>query len=130
MVEGIDEDEVLSPAPLTTIPPRARSSPQAEMSGERVVESGTLGRRETEVASGLRPAPIWKCKFFPSEVNERQLREWHQTYRVPDDIEFIVPGPNDWADDPLLGCVALNQGVLASRLRLPIPRIVRKFLRE
>ncbi|KAL2490650.1 Uncharacterized protein Adt_26278 [Abeliophyllum distichum] len=130
MVEGIDEDEVLSPTPLTVVPPQARSSPQAETSGERVFEPGTLGRREAEVASGLRIASIWKCKFFPSKVNERQLREWHQTYRISDDIEFIVPSPNNRADDPPLGCVALNQAVLAVGLRLPFPRIVRKFLRE
>ncbi|KAL2503879.1 Plus3 domain-containing protein [Abeliophyllum distichum] len=130
MVKGIDEDEVLSPAPLTVVLSRARLSPQAETSGERVVEPGTLGRREAKVASGLRTAPIWKCKSFPSEVNERQLMEWHQMYRIPDDIEFIVPGPNDRADDPPLGCVALNQAVLAARLRLSFPRIVRKFLRE
>ncbi|KAL2497369.1 hypothetical protein Adt_22919 [Abeliophyllum distichum] len=100
------------------------------MSGEQVVEPGTLGRREAEVASGLRTVPVWKCKFFPFEVNDRQLREWHQTYRILDDIEFIVPGPNDQADDPPLGYVALNQAVLAAGLRLPFPRIVRKFLRE
>ncbi|KAL2542370.1 Uncharacterized protein Adt_03348 [Abeliophyllum distichum] len=39
-----------------------------------------------------------------------------------DDIEFIVPDPDDRADDPPLGCVALNQAVLAAGLRLPFPR--------
>ncbi|KAL2526583.1 Plus3 domain-containing protein [Abeliophyllum distichum] len=62
MVEGIDDDEVLSPAPLTS----SSSS----------------------------------------------------------------PGLTTRADDPPLGCVALNQVVLAAGLRLPFPRIVRKFLRE
>ncbi|KAL2542871.1 Plus3 domain-containing protein [Abeliophyllum distichum] len=51
-------------------------------------------------------------------------------YRILDDIEFVVPGPDDWADDPPLGCVALNQAVLAAGLRLSFPKIVRKFLRE
>ncbi|KAL2462355.1 Plus3 domain-containing protein [Abeliophyllum distichum] len=130
LVEGIDEDEVLSPAPLTAVPPRVSSTVQAGTRGERVVESGTIGRREAEVASGLRTAPIWKCRFFPSEVSEGQLREWHQMYRIPDDIEFVVPGPDDRADDPPLGTVALNQAILAAGLRLPFPRVVRKFLRE
>ncbi|KAL2541232.1 Uncharacterized protein Adt_02210 [Abeliophyllum distichum] len=83
-----------------------------------------------EVEAGQRTAPIWKCRFFPSEVNEKQLVDWHRMYSVPGEIEFIVPGPNDQADDPPLGCVALNQAVLAAGLRLPFPRIVRKFLRE
>ncbi|KAL2466139.1 Uncharacterized protein Adt_41990 [Abeliophyllum distichum] len=130
IVEGIDEDEVLSPAPLTAVPPWVRSSQQAETRGERVMEPGNLGRREAEVASGLRTAPTWKCRFFPSEVSEGQLREWHQMYRIPDDIEFVVPGPDDRADDPPLGVVALNQAILAAGLRLPFPRVVRKFLRE
>ncbi|KAL2485675.1 Plus3 domain-containing protein [Abeliophyllum distichum] len=130
IVEGVDEDEVFSPAPLTVVPPRVRSSQQAEPRGERVMEPGNLGRREAEVASGLRTAPTWKCRFFPSEVSEGQLREWHQMYRIPDDIEFVVPGPNDRADDPPLGTVALNQAILAAGLRLPFPRVVRKFLWE
>ncbi|KAL2526585.1 Plus3 domain-containing protein [Abeliophyllum distichum] len=123
IVEGIDEDEVFSPAPLTAVPPPIRSSPRAETSGEREVVLGNVGRREAEVESGLWTAPVWKCKFFPSEVNEKQLRDWHQAYRVPDDIEFVVPGPSDRADDPPLGCVALNQAVLAAGLRLPFPRL-------
>ncbi|KAL2525040.1 Uncharacterized protein Adt_10094 [Abeliophyllum distichum] len=130
VVEGLDEDEVLSPAPITAVPPRVRPSEQAEARGQRVVEPGSMSRREAEVASGLRTAPEWKCRFFPSEVSEGQLREWHQMYRVPDDVEFIVPGPDDRADDPSLGTVALNQAILAAGLRLPFPRVVRKFLRE
>ncbi|KAL2487434.1 Plus3 domain-containing protein [Abeliophyllum distichum] len=130
VVEGLDEDEVLSPAPITAVPPRVRPSEQDETRGERVVEPGSMSRREAEVASGLRTAPEWKCRFFPSEVSEGQLREWHQMYRVPDDVEFVVPGPDDRADDPPLGTVALNQAILAAGLRLPFPRVVRKFLRE
>ncbi|KAL2475081.1 Uncharacterized protein Adt_35817 [Abeliophyllum distichum] len=128
MVEGIDDDEVLSPAPLTSVPPVSRSPRQAGTSGD--VGGRPLGRREMEIESGQRTAPVWKCSFFPSEVNEKQLSDWHRTYSIPDEIEFFVPGPNDRADDPPLGCVALNQAVLAAGLRLPFPRIVRKFLRE
>ncbi|KAL2517219.1 Uncharacterized protein Adt_13466 [Abeliophyllum distichum] len=80
-----------------------------------------------EVESGQRTAPVWKCRFFSSEVNEKQLADWHRIYMVLGKIEFFVPGPNDRADDPTLGCVALNQVVLATGLRLPFPRIVRKF---
>ncbi|KAL2497991.1 hypothetical protein Adt_23541 [Abeliophyllum distichum] len=130
IVEGVDEDEVLSPAPLTTVPPRVRSSEQAETRGERVVEPRSISRREAEVASGLRTAPVWKCRFFPSEASEGQLREWRQMYRIPDDIEFVVPGPDDRADDPSLGAVALNQAILGAGLRLPFPRVVKKFLRD
>ncbi|KAL2518875.1 Plus3 domain-containing protein [Abeliophyllum distichum] len=100
MVEGINEDVVLSSAPLTTVPPLDRSSQQAEMSGDR--EAGS----------------------------EKQLWEWHRTYRIPDDIEFFVLGPNDRANDLPLECVTLNQAMLATGLRLPFPRIVRKFLCE
>ncbi|KAL2524900.1 Uncharacterized protein Adt_09954 [Abeliophyllum distichum] len=104
MVEEIDDDEILSPVPLTSVLPMARSSPWAELSGDK--------------------------GFFPFEVNEKQLKDWHRTYMIPDNIEFFVSGPNDWADDQPLGCVALNQVVLATGLRFPFPRIVKKFLHE
>ncbi|KAL2467432.1 Uncharacterized protein Adt_43283 [Abeliophyllum distichum] len=128
LVEGIDNDEVLSPAPLKSVPPTSRSAHKPGVSG--AAGGRPLGRREMEVEAGQRTAPVWKCRFFPSEVNEKQLADWHRMYSVPPEIEFIVPGPNDRADDPPLGCVALNQAVLAAGLRLPFPRIVRKFLRE
>ncbi|KAL2504726.1 Plus3 domain-containing protein [Abeliophyllum distichum] len=128
LVEGIDNDEVLSPAHLKSVPPTSRSTQKPGVSG--AAGGRPLGRREMEVEAGQRTAPVWKCRFFPSEVNEKQLADWHRMYSVPGEIEFIVPGPNDRADDPPLGCVALNQTVLAAGLRLPFPRIVRKFLRE
>ncbi|KAL2535061.1 Uncharacterized protein Adt_08412 [Abeliophyllum distichum] len=128
LVEGIDNDEVLSPAPLKSVPPTSRSAYKPGVSG--AAGGRPLGRREMEVEAGQMTAPVWKCRFFPSEVNEKQLADWHRMYSVPVEIEFIVPGPNDRADDPPLGCVALNQAVLAAGLRLPFLRIVRKFLRE
>ncbi|KAL2504168.1 Uncharacterized protein Adt_19789 [Abeliophyllum distichum] len=51
-------------------------------------------------------------------------------YRIPDNIEFFIPCPDDRVDEPPLSCVASNQTVLAAGLRLSFPRIVRKFLRE
>ncbi|KAL2490934.1 Uncharacterized protein Adt_26562 [Abeliophyllum distichum] len=105
IVEGIDDDGVLSPAPLTSVPPMSRSPQQPRVSG------GVGG-------------------FFPSKVNEKQLADWHRIYMVPGEIEFFVPGLNDRADDPPLGCMALNQAVLAAGLCFPFPRIVRKFLRD
>ncbi|KAL2534862.1 Plus3 domain-containing protein [Abeliophyllum distichum] len=128
LVEGIDNDEVLSLAPLKSVPPTSRSAHKPGVCG--AAGGRPLGRREMEFEAGQRTAPVWKCRFFPSEVNEKQLADWHRMYSVPAEIEFIAPGPNDQAHDPPLGCVALNQAVLAAGLRLPFPRIVRKFLRE
>ncbi|KAL2533404.1 Uncharacterized protein Adt_06755 [Abeliophyllum distichum] len=64
MVEGIDDDEVLSPAPLTSVPPTSRSPHQAGTSGD--VGGRPLGRREMEVESGQRTAPVWKSREFNS----------------------------------------------------------------
>ncbi|KAL2480990.1 Plus3 domain-containing protein [Abeliophyllum distichum] len=100
VVEGLDEDEVLSPAPITSVPPR----------GERVVESGRMSRRGGGGRLRAQDGPGMEV--------------------VPDDVEFVVPGPDDRADDPPLGAVALNQAILAAGLRLPFPWVVRKFLRE
>ncbi|KAL2512669.1 Plus3 domain-containing protein [Abeliophyllum distichum] len=124
IVEGINEDEVFSPAPLTAVPPPIRSSPRAETSGEREVVLGNVGRREAEVESGLRTAPVWKCKFFPSEavlaaglrlpfsrVVRKFLREWR-----------IAPTqlcPNGWR-------ILIGFFILWEQLGLPRPS-VREF---
>ncbi|KAL2492254.1 Uncharacterized protein Adt_27882 [Abeliophyllum distichum] len=86
--------------------------------------------RKNKLSSRAEMSGDRETDFFPFEVNEKQLRDWHRTYRIPDEIEFFVPGPNDQVDDPSLGCVALNQVVLTTGLRLSFPRIVRKFLYE
>ncbi|KAL2453960.1 hypothetical protein Adt_48542 [Abeliophyllum distichum] len=65
LVEGIDNDEVLSPAPLKSVPPTSRSTQKPGVSG--VAGGRPLGRREMEVEAGQRTAPVWKCRFFPSE---------------------------------------------------------------
>ncbi|KAL2498873.1 hypothetical protein Adt_24423 [Abeliophyllum distichum] len=122
MVVGIDDDEFLSPAPLTSVLPMSRSLRPTGISGD--VGCRPLGRREKEVEFSQRTVPVWKCRFFLSEVNEKQLTDWHRTYLILDEIEFFVPGPNDRVDDLLLGCVALNQAVLAASLCLPFPKIV------
>ncbi|KAL2462296.1 hypothetical protein Adt_45716 [Abeliophyllum distichum] len=113
-----------------TVPPLSRSSPKVEDSGNRVVEFEALGQRKREIESGHRSSLIWKCKFFPSEVIQKQLKDWHRTYMIPDNVEFIILVLNDWADDLPLGCVALNQVVLVAGLHFSFPRIFRKFLRE
>ncbi|KAL2542665.1 hypothetical protein Adt_03643 [Abeliophyllum distichum] len=120
MVERIDDDEVLSPAPLTLFLRMSRLPRQTGTSGD--MGGRPLGRREKKVEFSQRTAPIWKCRFFFSEVNEKQLTDWHRTYMIPDEIEFFVPGLNDRDDDLSMGCVALNQAVLAAGLQLGFPR--------
>ncbi|KAL2542610.1 Plus3 domain-containing protein [Abeliophyllum distichum] len=94
------------------------SSEGGSDSGRKALSWGRGQEEEAEV-SGDREAGS------EALVNEKQLKDWHKTYRILDDIEFIVR-----VDDPSLGCVALNQAVMAAGLRLPFPKIVRKFLCE
>ncbi|KAL2492484.1 Disease resistance protein RPP8 [Abeliophyllum distichum] len=130
IVEELNTEEIFSHTPLMDVISLSRSSPQAQGSGDREVGSRMLGRKRSEVEFGYRSAPIWKCKFFPSEAIQKQLRDWHRAYMIPDDVEFIVPGPDDRADDPFLGSAALNQAMLAAGLCLPFSRIIKKFLQE
>ncbi|KAL2470755.1 Plus3 domain-containing protein [Abeliophyllum distichum] len=104
-------------------------SEQEAMSWERGRNEG-LGHNigwEREVESGYRTALIWKCKFFPSEISQKQFGDWHRIYRILDNVEFIVPGLDDLAEDLPLGCMA---AMLATGLHLLFPRIIRTFLRE
>ncbi|KAL2486318.1 putative abhydrolase domain-containing protein [Abeliophyllum distichum] len=45
-------------------------------------------------------------------------------------MEFFIPGPEDRVGYPPLGCISLNQVMLAVGLYFPFHIIIRKFLRE
>ncbi|KAL2455057.1 hypothetical protein Adt_47476 [Abeliophyllum distichum] len=74
MVEGIDKDEVLSPALLTTVLLQDMSSPRAEMSGDRETGTGALGQYEWEI-DFPRPS-VWEFNSMYSFKSDGKKSKW------------------------------------------------------
>ncbi|KAL2512214.1 Plus3 domain-containing protein [Abeliophyllum distichum] len=52
-----------------------------------------------------------------------------EAYRIPEDIELILPGPNERACFPRRGCAALHLNAFVSGMRLPLHPMFRRILR-
>ncbi|KAL2517706.1 Uncharacterized protein Adt_13953 [Abeliophyllum distichum] len=65
----------------------------------------------------------------PSIMEEEDLTKLREEYRIPEDIELILPGPNERACFPRRGCTALHLNAFVSGMRLPLHPMFRRILR-
>ncbi|KAL2500030.1 Uncharacterized protein Adt_25580 [Abeliophyllum distichum] len=63
----------------------------------------------------------WAALDVPSIMVEEDLTRMREQYRIPSDVELILPGPNERACFPREGCTALHLNAFVSGLRLPSP---------
>ncbi|KAL2505894.1 Plus3 domain-containing protein [Abeliophyllum distichum] len=71
----------------------------------------------------------WAAMDVPSIMKEEDLTRLREEYRIPEDIELILPGPNERACFPRLGCTALHLNAFVSGMRLPLHPMFRRILR-
>ncbi|KAL2461994.1 Uncharacterized protein Adt_45414 [Abeliophyllum distichum] len=89
------------------------------------------------VSSGLRGADDpyrvdavrWAAMDVPSIMVEENLTKLREAYRIPEDIELILPGPNERACFPRRGCTAIHLNAFVSGMRLPLHPMFRRILR-
>ncbi|KAL2456915.1 Uncharacterized protein Adt_46577 [Abeliophyllum distichum] len=60
---------------------------------------------------------------------EEDLTKLRETYRIPEDIELILHGPNERACFPMRGCTALHLNAFVSGMHLPLHLMFRRILR-
>ncbi|KAL2506560.1 Uncharacterized protein Adt_22181 [Abeliophyllum distichum] len=96
--------------------------------GEAIPMGTTSGLRE---ASDLYRADVvrWAAMDVPSIMKEEDLTRLREEYRIPEDIELILPGPNERACFPRRGCTALHLNAFVSGMRLPLHPMFRRILR-
>ncbi|KAL2498059.1 Uncharacterized protein Adt_23609 [Abeliophyllum distichum] len=96
--------------------------------GEAIPMGTTSGLRE---ASDPYRADVvrWAAMDVPSIMKEEDLTRLREEYRIPEDIELILPGPNERACFPRLGCTALHLNAFVSGMRLPLHPMFRRILR-
>ncbi|KAL2455942.1 Uncharacterized protein Adt_47018 [Abeliophyllum distichum] len=71
----------------------------------------------------------WAALDLPSMLVEEDLTKMREQYRIPSDIELILPGPNERACFPREGCTALHLNAFVSGMRLPLHPMLRRILR-
>ncbi|KAL2453749.1 Plus3 domain-containing protein [Abeliophyllum distichum] len=96
--------------------------------GEVLPIGPTLGLREA--GDPYRADVIrWAAMDVPSIMVEEDLVKLRDAYRIPDDIELILPEPNERACFPRRGCTALHLNAFVSGMRLPLHPMLRRILR-
>ncbi|KAL2471248.1 Plus3 domain-containing protein [Abeliophyllum distichum] len=71
----------------------------------------------------------WAAMDVPSIMVEEDLMKLREAYRIPEDIELILPGPNERACFPRRGCTTLHLNAFVSGMRLPLHPMLRRILR-
>ncbi|KAL2525100.1 Uncharacterized protein Adt_10154 [Abeliophyllum distichum] len=96
--------------------------------GEAIPIASTPGLREVE--DPYRADVIrWAAMDVPSIMVEEDLAKLREAYRIPADIELILPEPNERACFPRRGCTALHLNAFVSGMRLPLHPMLRRILR-
>ncbi|KAL2497684.1 Uncharacterized protein Adt_23234 [Abeliophyllum distichum] len=71
----------------------------------------------------------WVAMDVPSIMVEEDLTKLREAYRIPEDIELILPGPNERACFPRRGCTALHLNAFVNGMRLPLHPMFRRILK-
>ncbi|KAL2498249.1 Uncharacterized protein Adt_23799 [Abeliophyllum distichum] len=96
--------------------------------GEALPIGPTLGLREA--GDPYRADVIrWAAMDVPSIMVAEDLVKLREAYRIPADIELILPEPNERACFPRRGCTALHLNAFVSGMRLPLHPMLRRILR-
>ncbi|KAL2543258.1 Uncharacterized protein Adt_04236 [Abeliophyllum distichum] len=96
--------------------------------GEAIPMGTTSGLREA--GDPYRADVVrWAAMDVPSIMKEEDLTRLREEYRIPEDIELILPGPNERACFPRRGCTALHLNAFVSGMRLPLHPMFRRILR-
>ncbi|KAL2533267.1 Uncharacterized protein Adt_06618 [Abeliophyllum distichum] len=93
--------------------------------GDAIPIASTPGLREAE--DPYRADVVrWAAMDVPSIMVEEDLTKLREAYRIPADIELILPDPNERACFPRRGCTALHLNAFVSGMRLPLHPMLRR----
>ncbi|KAL2497144.1 Uncharacterized protein Adt_22694 [Abeliophyllum distichum] len=96
--------------------------------GEAIPIVSTPGLREAE--DPYRADVVrWAAMDVPSIMVEEDLTKLREEYRIPADIELILPDPNERACFLRRGCTALHLNAFVSGMPLSLHPMLRRILR-
>ncbi|GMN63039.1 hypothetical protein TIFTF001_032114 [Ficus carica] len=71
---------------------------------------------------------VYTADYYTSAITRRYLDALRQEFRIPDDVDLVVPGADDLPSRPPPGYVALSAEYFQARLCLPLHPFLRRAL--
>ncbi|GMN20153.1 hypothetical protein TIFTF001_050009 [Ficus carica] len=72
--------------------------------------------------------PMYTVDYFTSAVTPRYLAALREEFRIPDKVDFMVPGEGDLPSRPPPGYIALSAEYFRAGLHLPFHPYLRRAL--
>ncbi|GMN40537.1 hypothetical protein TIFTF001_009759 [Ficus carica] len=72
--------------------------------------------------------PVYTAYYYTSAVTPRYLAALRREFSIPDDVDLVVPGPNDLPSRPPSGHIALSVEYFRAGLRFPFHPFLRRAL--
>ncbi|GMN22690.1 hypothetical protein TIFTF001_043565 [Ficus carica] len=104
----------------------ARERPRTR--GSRVNDMRVYRRADAEIVGLAGDRPVYTADYYTSAVTPRYLAALRREFSIPDDVDLVVPGPNDLPSRPPSGHIALSAEYFRAGLRLPFHPFLRRAL--
>ncbi|GMN65434.1 hypothetical protein TIFTF001_034490 [Ficus carica] len=96
--------------------------------GSRVNDMRVYRRADAEMVGLVGDRPVYTADYYTSAVTPRYLAALRREFSIPDDVDLVVPGPNDLPSRPPSGHIALSAEYFRAGLRLPFHPFLRRAL--
>ncbi|GMN64582.1 hypothetical protein TIFTF001_033659 [Ficus carica] len=96
--------------------------------GARVNDMKVYRRADAEMVELAGDRPVYTADYYTSAVTLRYLAALRREFSIPDDVDLVVPGPNDLPSRPPSGHIALSAEYFRAGLRLPFHPFLRRAL--
>ncbi|GMN60007.1 hypothetical protein TIFTF001_029094 [Ficus carica] len=96
--------------------------------GARVNDMKVYRRADAEMVELAGDRPVYTADYYTSAITLRYLAALRQEFSIPDDVDLVVPGPNDLPSRPPSGHIALSAEYFRAGLRLPFHPFLRRAL--
>ncbi|GMN20858.1 hypothetical protein TIFTF001_044685 [Ficus carica] len=96
--------------------------------GARVNDMKVYRRADAEMVELAGDRPVYTADYYTSAVTLRYLAALRREFSIPDDVDLVVPGPNDLPSRPPSGYIALSAEYFRAGLRLPFHPFLRRAL--
>ncbi|GMN47899.1 hypothetical protein TIFTF001_017071 [Ficus carica] len=85
-------------------------------------------RADTEMVDLVSDRPVYTVDYFTSTVTPRYLAVLREEFRIPGEVDLVVPGEDDLPSRPPPGYIALSTEYFRAGLRLPFHPYLRRAL--